>query len=227
MQNGEQNRSWDFALAGWARALAYALAFLAAILTTSLHAQTLTVLHEFTGHNDGARPGGLIKDRAGNLYGSTAYGGDFSCNGGDGGVPGCGVLFEVKRDGSGWILNPLYIFPGSGQGDLSNYPGGLAIGPNGSLYGTNFWEETASESMGMAAFSTRLRRPLRHRRCSLHGPTASSTSSRGARMVQILRGRRRSFSTRREISMALPAMAAPPITTVLSTKQRARETVGR
>ena len=106
--------------------------------TIWVQAQTFTVLHEFTGHNDGARPGGMTKDRAGNLYGSTAYGGDFSCNGGDGGPPGCGVLFKLKKDDTGWVLNPLYTFPGSLQGYLSNYPGGLAIAPNGSLYGTNF-----------------------------------------------------------------------------------------
>ena len=103
--------------------------FCATLFATTIwaQAQTLTVLHEFTGNGDGARPGGMTKDRAGNLYGSTAYGGDFSCNGGDGGPPGCGVLFRLKKEGTGWVLNPLYTFPGSLQGELSNYPGGLAI----------------------------------------------------------------------------------------------------
>jgi len=126
------------------RALAAcALALLMTVLTTQLHAQTLTVLHQFTGHDDGARPGaGMTMDRAGNFYGSTAYGGDWSCNnasfGGGGTPPGCGVLFKLKKAASGWVLNPLYIFPGSLQDYLPNYPGGLAIGPNGNLYGINF-----------------------------------------------------------------------------------------
>src|SRR5271165_2622971 len=119
------------------RALAAcALALLMTVLTTQLHAQTLTVLHQFTGHDDGARPGAVMTmDRAGNFYGSTAYGGDWSCNnasfGGGGTPPGCGVLFKLKKAASGWVLNPLYIFPGSLQDYLPNYPGGLAIGSHG------------------------------------------------------------------------------------------------
>jgi hypothetical protein len=38
-------------------------------------AQTLVVLHTFTGKNDGGNPlGGLVRDTTGNLYGTT-YGG--------------------------------------------------------------------------------------------------------------------------------------------------------
>ena len=118
---------------------------LAMTATPAAYAQTLTVLHAFTGgQNDGARPGaGMTMDRAGNLYGSTIYGGDWSCTGleagGGGAPPGCGVLFKVKKRSSGWIFIPLYIFPGDLQGYLPNYPGGLAIGPNSSLYGVNFF----------------------------------------------------------------------------------------
>jgi uncharacterized repeat protein (TIGR03803 family) len=52
---------------------------------------TETVLYNFTGAGDGADPfGGLVRDAAGNLYGATAYGGDFtSC------VFGCGVVFKL------------------------------------------------------------------------------------------------------------------------------------
>ena len=40
-------------------------------------AQTLTVLHSFTGGADGASPhAGLIRDAAGNLFGTTNVGGD-------------------------------------------------------------------------------------------------------------------------------------------------------
>lgn len=52
-----------------------------------------TVLYSFTGGADGGEPfGGVIFDAAGNLYGTTSYGGyTFSCD-----PPfGCGVVFEL------------------------------------------------------------------------------------------------------------------------------------
>jgi uncharacterized repeat protein (TIGR03803 family) len=50
-----------------------------------------TVLHSFTGAPDGANPyAGLIRDAAGNLYGTTGFGGDLACLG------GCGVVFELS-----------------------------------------------------------------------------------------------------------------------------------
>jgi hypothetical protein len=126
---------------------------LTVVLLHTAQAQTLTVLHEFMGHDDGARPGaGMTMDRAGNLYGSTMYGGDWSCTGleagGGGSPPGCGVLFKMKKTGSGWVLDPLYVFPGDLQDYLPNYPGGLAIGPNGSLYGINFLGGNGADGPG-------------------------------------------------------------------------------
>ena len=55
----------------------------------------LTVLHAFTGSPDGAYPaGGLIRDSSGNLYGTTAGGGDSpACTG------GCGTVFMVDAAG--------------------------------------------------------------------------------------------------------------------------------
>jgi len=99
--------------------------------------QTLTVLHSFRDGNDGAEPGaGMTMDRGGNLYGSTQYGGDQSCFGGGEGNPnGCGVLFQMKKTKSGWLFNTIYVFPGSLWGYVFVASGGLAIGPNGSLYG--------------------------------------------------------------------------------------------
>jgi uncharacterized repeat protein (TIGR03803 family) len=46
------------------------------------------VLHTFTGKADGGGPyAGVIRDAAGNLYGTAAYGGDPNC--------GCGVVFKL------------------------------------------------------------------------------------------------------------------------------------
>jgi uncharacterized repeat protein (TIGR03803 family) len=51
----------------------------------------LTVLHSFNDAPDGAHPiGGLVLDKAGNLYGTTSDGGDLSC-----GFSGCGTVFKL------------------------------------------------------------------------------------------------------------------------------------
>jgi hypothetical protein len=47
-----------------------------------------TTLYSFSGNADGAGPvAGLVRDSAGNLYGTTAFGGDFSG----------GVVFKIAR----------------------------------------------------------------------------------------------------------------------------------
>jgi uncharacterized repeat protein (TIGR03803 family) len=56
----------------------------------------LTVLHKFTGSEDGALPvsGTLFRDSNGALYGTTAAGGDPNCYYGYN-LPGCGVVFKI------------------------------------------------------------------------------------------------------------------------------------
>lgn len=51
----------------------------------------MTILYRFTGMPDGAGPNGVVLDGQGNLYGTTAYGGDRSCNNGY----GCGTVFKL------------------------------------------------------------------------------------------------------------------------------------
>ena len=100
--------------------------------TAASEAQTLTVLHQFSGGSDGGRQGaGIAMDLAGNIYGATEYGGDWSCNYGD--PPGCGVVYRLKKTGSSWVLTPLHTFEYA-DGDYLPFPGTAAIGPNGSLY---------------------------------------------------------------------------------------------
>jgi uncharacterized repeat protein (TIGR03803 family) len=58
---------------------------------------TMTTLHDFTGAPDGGKPfGQLVMDSAGNLYGTTEYGGSSvgDCFQG----LGCGVIFEITPD---------------------------------------------------------------------------------------------------------------------------------
>jgi len=94
-------------------------------------AQTYTIIHTFTGGADGETPDSTLAiDAAGNLYGTTARGGNNNGNC-DGGI-GCGVVFKLKHAGSGWVLTPLYSFNGGTDGSA---PGGVVFGPDGSLYG--------------------------------------------------------------------------------------------
>lgn len=93
------------------------------------------VLHSFGCGSDGAEPlTGLTLDAAGNLYGTTYYGGSSSCN--DGYGTGCGVVFELTpQAGGGWSETVLYNFSASG-GD-GNYPeGNVIVDSAGHLYGS-------------------------------------------------------------------------------------------
>lgn len=71
---------------------------------------TETVIHEFTGKEDGGWPfAGLVFDKEGNLYGTAGYGG----------ANGTGVVFELSPTGGEWTYKVLYSFgayPNSGDG---------------------------------------------------------------------------------------------------------------
>ena len=111
------------------RAVAFAvLAVFVTVLTISTAlAQTLTVLHTFTGGLSGANPyAGVTMDAAGNLYGTTYYGG----------ANGAGLVYKLTHKGSGWVFSPLYSFQ---RGNDAQSPiAGVTIGRDGNLYGTTF-----------------------------------------------------------------------------------------
>jgi uncharacterized repeat protein (TIGR03803 family) len=86
-----------------------------------------TVLYRFAGGTDGGNPyAGLIRDKAGNLYGTTFAGGGDGCQFGS----GCGTVFEISAAG---VEKILYAF--SGKSDGANPYGGLLMKEN-ALYGT-------------------------------------------------------------------------------------------
>jgi uncharacterized repeat protein (TIGR03803 family) len=98
---------------------------------------TETVLYNFlgkyNGSSDGQNPGaGVIFDKAGNLYGTTFYGGNYSDCTFDG--VGCGVVFELSPQGGTWTESVLYAFQGNGDG--YGPEGSLVFDKSGALYGT-------------------------------------------------------------------------------------------
>ena len=93
------------------------------------------VLHTFSGGRDGAYPqAGLVFDAAGNLYGTTANGGNNLTSCGDV-FPGCGVVFELSRTSTGgWKETVLHTFSGGKDGAIPVT--GLIFDKSGNLYGT-------------------------------------------------------------------------------------------
>ncbi len=118
----------------WIKSLALVGMAFAICTVPSLKAQTLTALHNFTGGADGSDPAaGLAQDSAGNLYGTTQEGGNGPCVVNSSRV-GCGVVFKMSREGSGWVFRTLYEFGGPPDGE---YPlARVIVGPDGALYGT-------------------------------------------------------------------------------------------
>jgi uncharacterized protein YceK len=88
------------------------------------NAQTLTVLHSFTGGGDGAYPSGrVIVDQYGRVYGTATSGGT-----------GYGTVWKLYLQNGSWLFTTLFQFGGGsdGAGPVS----GLNIASNGVLYGT-------------------------------------------------------------------------------------------
>lgn len=84
-------------------------------------AGSLAVLYSFTGGGDGANPSsGVIRDAAGNLYGTTKLGG----------TGGAGVVYRLDMASQ---LTVLYSFTGGADGA---YPGSVIRDPAGNIYGT-------------------------------------------------------------------------------------------
>jgi hypothetical protein len=93
------------------------------------------VLYSFQGGTDGSTPaGGVIFDKAGNLYGLTIYGGSTAC------PPGwCGTYYQVsppQQEGGAWTETILYHFNGQGASYALDAP--LTFDSTGGLYTTAY-----------------------------------------------------------------------------------------
>lgn len=121
------NRFWTAV----SRVLAVVMVTLAVTLMLAHGASAASpekVLYSFTGGADGAQPHqGLIFDQAGNLYGTTFYGG----------IYGAGTVYSLSPNGDGtWKQTVLYSFTGGADGGYVDW-GKLAFDAAGNLYGVS------------------------------------------------------------------------------------------
>lgn len=83
---------------------------------TAAEAQTFTILHDFTGGADGYYPtAGLTFHGSGNLFGAA----------------GPVAVFQLRFEGTGWVLTPIYEFNGT---DGEFLAGRITVGPDDALY---------------------------------------------------------------------------------------------
>jgi uncharacterized repeat protein (TIGR03803 family) len=96
------------------------------MLTPGAWAQSkFKTLYKFKGGKDGANPlAGLVFDTAGNLYGTTVFGG----------ASNAGTVFQLMSGSNGWTESVLYSFTGGNDG--ANPAPGLILDGGGNLYGT-------------------------------------------------------------------------------------------
>ncbi len=82
--------------------------------------------------SDGAySSGGVVFDRAGNLYGTTrGGGGSQNCSN----TYGCGVVYELSPANGGWTESLLHTFTGGGDG--RNPAAGVVFDSAGDFFGT-------------------------------------------------------------------------------------------
>jgi uncharacterized repeat protein (TIGR03803 family) len=88
-----------------------------------------TVLYSFTGGADGLNPGygDLAFDRAGNIYGTTMYGG----------INGEGTVYKLSSSHGVWSKTVLHSFGATAVDGQYPYAG-VVLDGSGNLYGTTF-----------------------------------------------------------------------------------------
>jgi uncharacterized repeat protein (TIGR03803 family) len=109
-------------------ALALCVAMCAALAPMGAEAAEFTVLYRFTGGADGGKPSwGLVRDKEGNLYGTTNIGG----------LAGGGTIFKLDPHGHESVL---YHFGTFGFLNTGAEPSGLIQDEAGDLYFTTAFE---------------------------------------------------------------------------------------
>jgi len=134
MARSEQNTGEIDMTVLWTMVVALAVSVWLIVAATDVQAQTFTVLHTLNGGSDGSgTANGLAIDQEGNLYGTAVTGGISNC---PFDPPGCGTVFKLSRHNDSWIYTVLYSFSGVSDGF---WPQTIAVGPDGSLYGTTIF----------------------------------------------------------------------------------------
>ncbi len=89
---------------------------------------TETVIYHFRGDTDGANPGygDLTFDQAGNIYGTTYFGGEDSD----------GVVYKLTPSNGSWTESAIHTFSGASDGE--NPYSSVIFDTSGNLYGTTF-----------------------------------------------------------------------------------------
>jgi len=96
-------------------------------LTPSHGGWTETVLYRFQSGDGGATPyGGVVFDKVGNLWGTTALGGTYNN----------GTIYQLVPSGGGWTENVVYNFYGGSDG--ANPYAGLIVDQFDNFYGGTF-----------------------------------------------------------------------------------------
>jgi uncharacterized repeat protein (TIGR03803 family) len=111
------------------------VALICATFSAHAHASSQKVIYNFCVQEkctDGAGPSGLVADAAGNLYGTTYYGGV-------GGPGAYGVAYELSPGTGGkWSQKVIHNFTDA-RGQGIHPSAGLTFDAKGSLYGTTVW----------------------------------------------------------------------------------------
>jgi len=101
------------------------------LLPSKSGAYSVSLIGSFDTTDAGFGPsGGLVRDKLGNFYGTTNFGGAINqqCRN------GCGTVFELSPSASGWLLQTLYSFQGGSDG-MQPVDTTLAFDSKGNLYG--------------------------------------------------------------------------------------------
>lgn len=94
-------------------------------LTNSGGHWTQSVIHSFTGGDDGSGPGSpVVLSKAGDVYGTTPTGG----------ADGLGTVYQLHNTSGQWTLRVIHTFTGGADG-LGGSAGRVAFDTAGNLYG--------------------------------------------------------------------------------------------
>lgn len=96
---------------------------------TATGGRRFTLIHTFTDGEDGGYPSGnLLFDQAGELYGTTSFGGILTCY-----SLGCGVAYKLTPGGGEWRETVMHTFTDGLDGEFPN--SGFIADSAGNLYG--------------------------------------------------------------------------------------------